>query len=302
MTLVVAGEALIDLVPRNDGALSPLIGGGPFNTAVAAARMDQPTAFIGCVSRDRFGRAIAAALDDDGVRLDDRLLTDRPTSLAVAEVDAHGSATYGFHLAGTSIEALTPDIALSVLPQAASALHVGSLALAREPMVTAMEALVRHMAGRALVMADPNVRPAIIDDYPVWRARLQSLLAAVDVLKVSDADLQLLSPGEPPHRAAEALLNHGPKLVLLTLGAEGAVAIGAFGARKVTAPTVKVVDTIGAGDAFSGAWLARWLEHGGDLDDAVSVVEATEFACRAASLSCTRAGAAPPFRSEMATS
>lgn len=300
MTLVVAGEALIDLVPRSDGALSPLIGGGPFNTAVAVARMGQPAAFIGCVSRDRFGRAIAAALADDGVRLDDRLLTDRPTSLAVAEIDAHGAAAYGFHLAGTSIEALTPDIALSVLPRTASALHVGSLALAREPMVTAMEALVRHMAGRALVMADPNVRPAIIDDFPAYRARLESLLAMVDVLKVSDADLQLLSPGVPAQDAAKALLDRGPKLVLLTLGAEGAVAIGAFGARSIAAPAVRVVDTIGAGDAFSGAWLTRWLEHGGALDDALAVVEATTFACRAASLSCTRAGAAPPFRSEMA--
>lgn len=299
MTLVVAGEALIDLVPRADGALSPALGGGPFNTARAAARLGQPTAFLGGVSRDRFGEDIAAALAAEGVILDHRLRTDRPTSLAVAELDETGAAAYRFHLAGTSIEALTLDLALAALPDTVAALHVGSLALALDPMAGAVEALTRRVSGRALVMADPNVRPAAIGDLPTFRDRFAALLEHVDVLKVSDADLDLLSPGLSPLAAVGALLERGTRLVLLTLGADGAVAFGAFGSHHISAPDVPVVDTIGAGDTFSGAWLSHWLENGAGLDDRSAVIEATAFASRAASLSCGRRGAEPPSRAEM---
>ena len=94
--VVVAGEALIDLVTRPDGALAPLVGGGPFNTARALGRLGQPTDFIGCVSRDGLGRRLAEALEAEGARLPERLRTDRPTSLAMAELDDGGAATYRF--------------------------------------------------------------------------------------------------------------------------------------------------------------------------------------------------------------
>lgn len=300
LPVVVAGEALIDLAPRTPDTLAAMIGGGPFNTARALGRLGQPTAFIGCVSRDRFGRDVAAALAADGVQLDDRLRTDRPTSMAMAEIDEAGTATYRFHLSETSTLELTPALALAVLPETISALHIGSLGLALDPMATALEAMAARVSGRALVMADPNVRPAVIDDFAAFKARLDRVLVHTDVLKVSDADLAILSPGVAPLEAARGLLAKGPRLVLLTLGSKGAVALNAFGAQAVAAPEVTVKDTIGAGDTFSGAWLARWLELDCSLDDVDAVTQATRFACRAAALSCTTCGATPPTRAEMA--
>ena len=298
--VVVAGEALVDLAPTNDAALAALPGGGPFNTARALGRLGQATTFLGGVSRDRLGRAIAAALASDGVALDSRLRTDSPTSLALAEIDASGAATYGFYLSGTSALELTPDLALQMLPQAVGALHVGSLGILLEPMASAAEALMKSVSGRAPVMLDPNVRPSMIRDLDGFRSRLVRLLGSADILKVSDADLETLAPDVPPLEAARAMLSHGPRLVLLTFGSRGAVAVHASGSITVTSPEVAVVDTIGAGDIFSGAWLARWIELGGSLEAEDIILQATDFACRAASWSCTRPGACPPTRAQLA--
>lgn len=298
--VVVAGEALVDLVPQGDGALACLVGGGPFNTARAVGRLGQAAAFIGRVSRDRLGAEIAKGLAADGVALDPRLLTERPTSLAMAELDAEGAASYRFYFAGTSAEALEPGLALEVLPEGAAALYVGGLGLVLEPLASAVEALVDALAGTALVMVDANVRPSVIADMSAYKARLERVVGRAHVVKVSEEDLQVLSPGVPAHEAARALLAEGPRLVLLTLGAEGAIAFGSFGERSASAPRVDVVDTIGAGDAFSGAWLARWLQQERPLDDAEAVAEATAFACRAAALSCTRRGASSPTLAEVA--
>ncbi len=297
--VVVAGEALVDLVPRPDGALTPALGGGPFNTARTLARLGQSTSFIGSVSRDRFGDQLAAALAADGVHLAAPLRTDRPTSLAMAELAGDGSASYRFYFTGTSAEGLTPQVALRALPTEVAALHVGSLGLVLEPLAEAVEALVCRVPREALVMVDPNMRPSDLHDLAGHTARLTRIFARADVVKVSDADLAILSPGQAPQDAARALLAKGPRLVLLTLGPQGAVAFGAFGATAVAAPQTPVVDTIGAGDIFSGAWLARWLELNPLLHDGEAVREATEFACRAAALSCTRAGAYPPTRGEL---
>jgi fructokinase len=297
--VVVAGEALIDLVPAADGSLIPALGGGPFNTARALGRLGQAVDFVGAVSRDRFGDRLAAALTTDGVGLDAALRTDRPTSLAMAELDAQGSASYRFYFAGTSAEGLDREAALAALPQEVAALHVGGLGLVLEPLALAVEALVERLSGQALVFVDPNIRPSIIADPVSHAARLKRVLARADVVKVSDADLQVLAPGRPPYEAARDLLGQGPRLVLLTLGAQGCMVLGTFGARTVAAPQVAVVDTIGAGDIFSAAWLARWLELEREIDDGEAVEDAATFACRAAALSCARQGASPPTRDEL---
>jgi fructokinase len=170
------------------------------------------------------------------------------------------------------------------------------------PAADALEALARELHGRALVMADPNCRPAVIADPAAYRARLGRVFARADVVKVSEEDLAWLAPGVPAADAARALLGQGPAVVLLTRGGEGAVAITAEGAADVPAPPVQVVDTIGAGDAFSAGWLAWWSERGLDRDalsDAGAVTEATRFACLVAARTCERAGASPPRRSEL---
>jgi fructokinase len=297
---VVAGEALIDLVPAPGDALAAHPGGGPFNTARTLGRLERPVAYLGRLSTDRFGERMAALLAADGVLPDAVVRTGDPTTLALAEVDESGAATYRFYERGTSAPGLTEHDALAAVPASAAYLHVGTLGLVLEPMATALEALVARVAGAALVMVDPNCRPALALD----RGRLARVLAGADVLKVSDDDLRWLSPGAEPLDAARALLDAGPAVVLLTCGGEGAVAITAGEQIDVAAPAVDVVDTIGAGDAFSGGWLAYWSEHGlgrADLARADAVAAATRFACLVAALTCARPGASPPRRIDIGT-
>jgi fructokinase len=286
-----------DGVPAASRTLAAHPGGGPFNTARALGRLGLSVAYLGRLSNDRFGDRLAALLAGDGVLLDAVVRTDDPTTLALAEVGAGGHATYRFYDRGTSAPGLTEADALAAPTPAY--LHVGTLGLVLEPMAAALEALVDRLAGNALVMLDPNIRPAL----PVDRARLARVLAGADVVKVSDDDLAWLSPGTPPVEAARGLLDGGPSVVLLTRGPGGAVAVTRSGATEVPAPAVDVIDTIGAGDAFSGGWLGYWSEHGhgrAELADNEEVLAATQFACLVAALTCARAGASPPRRDEVA--
>ncbi len=302
---VVGGEALVDLVaPDGAGdALRALPGGGPFNSARTLARLGVPTAYLGRLSTDRFGARLEEMLVEDGVGLEAVVRTDEPTTLALAELDAAGSATYHFYSSGTSAAGLRPEEALAALPADPAALHVGTLGLVLEPVADALEAVVERLADHALVVLDPNVRPSAIADPAAFRARIDRLVARTDLVKASAEDLAWLAPGAGPADAARELLGRGPSAVLVTLGGEGALVVHGTGDVEVTAPRVEVVDTIGAGDAFAGGVLGWWLEHGlgtEALADRDRVAQATAFGCRVAALTCTRPGADPPRRAEVA--
>ena len=302
MTIVVAGEALYDLVPAPDGSIRAHPGGGPFTAARAVARLGGPAAYLGRLSTDGFGRRLEALLREDGVGLGSILHAVEPTTLAVAEVGEGGAASYRFYTRGTASAGLTPADALAALPDRVDILMVGALGLVMEPSGTAMEGLVERLAGRALVALDPNCRASAIHDEPAYRGRLARLLAGADVVKASEEDLAWLAPGVEPERAARQLLEHGPRAALVTLGARGALVLTAAGAVTVPAPEVEVVDTIGAGDAFAGAFLAWWQGRGLGRDDLAHgelLTEAAGFANLVAARTCERAGAVPPRQDEL---
>jgi fructokinase len=181
-------------------------------------------------------------------------------------------------------------------------LHVGTLGLTLEPVATALEAVVDHVADHALIAVDPNIRPWVIDDEPAYRERLARILSRAHVVKVSEEDLDWLDGDRPPVEAVRGLLAHGPSLGLLTRGPNGALVVTRTAEVAVPAPRAKVVDTIGAGDAFGGGFLAWWSERGLTHDDLGTIdlaVEATTFACLVAARTCSRPGAEPPWRSEL---
>jgi fructokinase len=303
--ILVGGEALYDLVVDESGGVHAHAGGGPFNTARTLGRLERPVAYLGRLSTDRFGTTLERMLADDGVRLDAMTHTEEPTTLALAEIDASGSASYRFYLRATSAPGLTPEAALAALPASVGILHVGTLGLTLEPIATALEAVVSELAGRALVAVDPNIRSGVITDPGPFRARLGRVLADTDLLKVSEDDLAWLDGGRSATDAARTLLDAGPTVALVTRGADGATVVTADAAIAIPAPAVDVVDTIGAGDAFGGGFLAWWQERGlgaEALGDADLVVQATEFACLVAALTCARAGASPPRLDELRAS
>ena len=300
--IVVCGEALIDMVTTGDSTRRPTPGGGPFNTARALARLEAPAAFLGHFSTDEFGRMLADQLAADGASLALATFGPEPTTVAVANIGRDGLAEYEFFIDGTSAPNLTLDMIPAELPAQVKAVHLGTLGLVLDPMAKSLAALVRREHGRRLVMLDPNIRPVLTTD-PQYRPRLDSLISQSTIVKASDADLDWLFQGLDRMAAARALLARGPKMVVVTLGAKGAVGVTASAEVRVPAPAVRVVDTIGAGDAFGAALLA-WLHDHGRLSrdlrlDREELRAALEFACLVASITCTRPGADPPRRAEL---
>ncbi|MCW8380251.1 carbohydrate kinase family protein [Streptomyces justiciae] len=300
--IVVAGEALIDLVPQGTGALAgltPALGGGPYNTAVALGRLGSPTAFCSRTSSDAFGEALLDGLRRASVDVSAVQRGPEPTTLAVATIDAHGSAAYSFYVDGTADRLFTaPDR----LPAGTRAVSFGTCSLVLEPGASAYEELMRTAAAQGVFTAlDPNIRAGLIPDPDAYRARFKSWLPSVSLLKLSEEDALWLG-GTPREWLAS-----GPSAVVITQGGDGLTAFTRDGGvHSVPGEEVDVVDTIGAGDTVNAALL-----HGLSALDALSAeaVEALRrddwtrllrFAARAAAVTCSRAGAEPPYADEVA--
>jgi fructokinase len=220
----------------------------------------------------------------------------------VAELDAAGAASYRFHLAETSAPGLTLEETLAMLRSEPGAIHVGTLGLVVDPMASALAAGIGRTARSTLVMVDPNCRPRVIPDRDAYLARLRSVLSRADVVKVSADDLTYLAPEMTPLDAARSLLTDGVGVVLLTDGARAVTVLAGGFAFELPVPATDVVDTVGSGDAFGGAFLARWIERGlgpVDLANEAALREAVVLAIDVASVTCQRPGADPPHRAEL---
>jgi fructokinase len=303
--VVVAGEALIDLAPR-DGTLVPLPGGSPYNVAVGLGRLGTATAFLGHRSNDGFGQLLASRLEAAGVGLDTTSPTDDPTTLAVVHLDDQGRASYGFYLDGTSAAGLREDELPDLDDELAVHLSLGAITLDTRPAGAAFTALVEREAGRRTVSLDPNVRPSVIADLAAYAGRLETVVARCDLVKVSDEDLALLYPGEEPHEVARHWVRSGPAVVVVTRGPDGAFGLTAEGDEiEVAGEPVEVVDTVGAGDAFTSGLLDALARRGRLERDALrdlgvgDLRAALEAAVHVAAVTCTRPGADPPGRDEL---
>ena len=262
-------------------------------------RLGLAPAFLGRLSRDSFGARLRASLDRDGVTLAVPQLTGAPTTLAIADVDPERVGPVpNFYLAGHLHPAPWTPALSAALPGGVTALHAGSLALVAEPIATSIERLiVSDVPADALVMIDPNYRPDAVTSRAAYLATAVPNPAPRRLVKVSVEDLAYLAPGVPAWTAAVDLLGRGPALVLVTAGASAARALLPGQEVTVDVPPVRVADTIGAGDAFGGAFLGWWLASGltrSDLHRRGPVREALQAAAEVASLTCTRPGAEPP--------
>ncbi|HYS38953.1 MAG TPA: carbohydrate kinase [Pseudonocardiaceae bacterium] len=307
--IVVGGEALVDLVPapatvRGElGPLLPRVGGGPYNTAVAAGRLGAPVAFLSRVSTDGFGDAIVDRLVDSDVRVDLVQRGPEPTTLAVVTLGADGSARYTFHVQGTADRLVTDP---GPLPDEVTTLSLGTLSLVLEPGASAYETVLRRESARGrLTVLDPNIRTVLIPDPAAYRARFATWLPDIGVLKVSVEDAGWLADTSDIEPVLRDWLAAGVTAIVLTRGGAGLTVLTEADRVDVPAAPARVVDTIGAGDTVHGALLA-WLHRSGvrgarDLAklDRPAWSDALGFAARAAAVTVGRVGAQPPYAAEL---
>jgi len=304
MQIAVAGEALIDLASTGPLAFQGHEGGGPLNSAVACVRLGHPTGYITQLSTDLFGDRLLHYLLANGIDTRFVLRSDAPSTLAFVERTPQTNR-YAFFTRGSADGTWAPAT-LPVLPDECRVLQFGSISLLQEPAAGRITELVAANAERRLIVFDPNVRPTLIADLAAYRVRFTQWLAATHLLKLSDEDAALLAPGVALDEAAARWLQSGPRAVVVTLGASGAVLYRRDRAPlTVTAPRITVADTIGAGDTFT-AGLSSALLDGGvhtsrQLDELPDAAwrQVMRFAATAAALNCTREGADPPTLAEL---
>ncbi|MEI8264614.1 MAG: carbohydrate kinase [Betaproteobacteria bacterium] len=300
--VVVAGEALIDLLKHADGSLLPHLGGSPWNLARALGRLGCEVSYLNPLSTDDFGEQLAQALLDSRVRcMGGR--SALPTSLAVVKLDAQGRPDYAFCREGVADRDLSPLSLLSCWPQTALLFHVGSLAV-MPPDGEAWLATLSALAERGICTSiDINMRPQAAADHEAYARMSRQILASGRIVKVSDEDLGALHmPGDPLVQA-RALLNDVTQVVVLTLGARGAWGLTRGAEIFQPAERVPVVDTVGAGDCFYGGFLAHLIESGA-LDvpaqpAADQVEQALALGNRVTAFNIQRAGCQPPWRHEL---
>lgn len=307
--ILCCGEALVDMIPTPtvsgaDGFV-PHCGGAVYNTSIGLGRLGVQTGMLTGLSSDMFGQLLSAGLRASQVDVSHVILSERPTTLAfVRLVDGH--ATYEFYDENSAGRMLGPED-MPALSSEVSALYFGGISLACEPAADAYAELLERNAGAQAVMLDPNIRPGFIRDIARYRARLDRMVALADIVKVSDEDLNWITP-EPLslREKVEGLLDKGASLVILTRGGEGATGFMADGC-EVQVPALKadIVDTVGAGDTFNAGVMAKLSElgclHKAGLAglDPESLRLALSYGARVAAITVSRAGANPPWASEL---
>ena len=286
----VVGEALMDLIPV-DGERTPMVGGGPANTAKAVARLGYTTQFIGGISSDEFGSAIEEELLRSGVDLSLVLRGDLPTALAIATIDSHGLAKYDFELDETTSFAFNSSWLPSGEPDV---IHIGSVATMLEPGASELLKWVEEKS--VPIVFDPNVRPSIQGDKGLYRAAIERWIGVSTIVKLSEDDLNWLYGDES---IVSSWLESGPELVIVTRAEKGLTAYGRGFSLGVPALKVDVVDTVGAGDTIGAVVVEGVLIHGANALRGEVLQDVLERAARAASITCSRAGANPPTRDEL---
>lgn len=299
--VLVVGEALIDVVHRQDGTVDEHPGGSPANVAITLGRLGRDVQLLAWIGEDAYGSMIRRWLGASGVSLAPGATGAAQTSIATAQLDAKGAATYDFE-----IEWRMPhDVEV---PQSTVAIHSGSIAATLAPGGDDVVALMRRFQPNVTITYDPNVRPTLMGMPLTAAPRIEELVMLADVVKVSDEDLAWLYPHRSPDVSAGLWQKRQGGIVVMTRGGEGATAWYPGGTVDVAAPPTTVADTVGAGDSFMGAlidglWSADLL--GGARRAALRAIDAAtlttvlERCTKVAAITVSRAGANPPRRDEL---
>ncbi len=296
--LVIAGETIVDLIEFEPRRFEAFNGGGPYNVAKAAAKMQTETGYLSPISDDIFGDGFIEEMN----ALNLRALSSRsrqPSGLAIVKKDQNGHPTYSFVRDKAADRDISKDKLSEVMPKNARAFYIGGLALADGDDADIWCEFVSNIS--CPIFVDPNVRPSFIKDRDSYIERLHKIYDVTDYVKLSDEDIEWLAPNEDPRHYIERVMNtYNIKVGFLTEGSKGAHWLTPNGSGSVNIPKIEVVDTVGAGDCFSGATLS-WILREDQIEnpDDTTLQNALEYAVNAAAINCTRAGANAPTHEEI---
>jgi fructokinase len=305
--ILCCGEALIDMLPRQstlgEAAYAPYAGGAIFNTAIALGRLGFSTGFFTGISDDILGDVLRETLASSNVDYHLCVISSRPTTVAFVKL-VNGSATYAFYDENTAGRMITIED-LPTLGGDVEALHFGAISLIPDPCGGTFEALCAREYKARVISLDPNIRPGFIKDKAAHQGRIMRMAAQADIIKFSDEDLDWFGMHGDHDALAARWLEVGPKFVVITKGADGAVGYTAKYKVEVPSERVVLVDTVGAGDTFDAGVLASLKRDNlltkaqvADLSEG-AVRNALSLAAKAAAVTVSRAGANPPWAREI---
>lgn len=264
MDILCLGELLVDMFPAEVGvrlievsAFHPKPGGAPANVAVAASKLGARSAFIGKLGDDAFGHHLVDTLkkegvDVRGVRFDEYART----SMAFIALPDENTADIVFYRNPGADMLLRPEELDLDLIKSTQAFHFGSISLINEPSRSAtLKALDVARASEALVSFDVNYRPRLWNSPEEAVERIMATIPMVNLIKINDVELKLLTGTDDLHKGTRELLAHGPEVCVVTLGPKGSFFQIAQGGRQVPPFKVNTVDATGCGDAFVAALL-----------------------------------------------
>ena len=306
--IICAGESLIDMVSfRGEPEYTPHVGGSNFNSSIALGRLGADSYYFGAVSNDSYGELIENTLRHSKVKEDFVIKTNRPTTLAYADV-IDGIAEYTFvdeHSAGRLLDKASLKPFINRVMKA-KALLVGGISLQAEPCGSSWQSFIDEVAGHLPIYFDANIRPDFIENKQAYLTRFIELTYKVDIIKISDEDYRYLYGAQDFNEVSKNWLDNGVKCIILTLGSKGSKVIYDNGKEVfVKSLKVDVVDTISAGDTFNAGFLINLDDQ--DLLNRESLntisndqfTKALTFANKVASITVTRKGANPPWYEEL---
>ena len=276
--IVGIGEILWDMLPSGKA-----LGGAPANFAYHAMRLGEEGWAVSAIGDDDLGHEILGIVDSKGLHCI-LSVTDKPTGTVKVELDSRGVPSYNImeDVAWDNIP-FTPE--MEGLAKRADAVCFGSL-VQRMNSRDSVLAFVRTMRPEALKVFDINLRQQYYS-----REILEESLMLADILKINDEEIRIVSDmfglGDDDVVACRSLIAaYGLRLVILTKGADGSEVVTSNEVISQSVGPVDVVDTVGAGDAFTAAFVVAYLR--GD-----SLADAQRLATETASYVCSRKGAMP---------
>lgn len=281
--IITMGEVLIDFTPieveGEKNVVQQNAGGSPANVAVQASKLGGDCGFIGKVGKDKFGMFLKEMFAENNVNAKGLIIDEKAaTTLAFIGADEEGKRTYNFYRnpgADTLINYSEVDFDLI---DNCEIFHFGSLSLTDEPSRSAVTRAVEYAKSKGKIISyDPNYRESLWTSEESAIDAMKSVLQYVDILKLSEDEMRMLTDSEKLIQGIAVLIKMGVKVVIVTQGPRGCIVAGKGGIEVLPTYDVNVIDTLGAGDSFFGAFLYKLSESEKNFAD-MTIRDYIEFA------------------------